>query len=190
MKLSLPYRVITITCLILISIFPLATGATSSSELPIIPTGQATTSQASSSAAIIKSKLLDRTWGRLINLTANITARQEKMLARLEQISVRLETRISLSAATSSDVKTARQELTKARTALNDSRTTLKSISITISTTTNTVADIEDAWSNARALYLESNTDLQTAKQALIRSLTALDSTTSSSTTPPKSPRS
>lgn len=189
MELPFLYRVITITCLLLVSASPLSLYAATTSEQTLLQPGLATTSQASSSATIIKSKLLDRAWGRLINMTANITARQEKILARLEQISVRLETRISLTAGTTSDITKAKQELFITRTALAESRTTLRSISITVSTTTNTAADIDTAWRKARTSYLESNTNLQTAKQAIIRSLAALGPTTSSTTMSSSRPR-
>lgn len=164
-------QAVTAICLLcLLVATPLSAQTMTTSESPAATLELATTSQASSSAMVVRTKLLERARGRLINVSANITAYQETIIARLEQISARLESRIAMEQATSSITVSAQAEHAAASAALTKAKTTLRSITIQVSTTTITFADLNTAWQSARTLYTATNASVEVAKRALLRS--------------------
>lgn len=130
---------------------------------------------------------------RIKNLTANLSNREDAAVRRLENVSARLESRISLLSTSGKNVDAARQHLLDANTSLAQAKLALATIDKSVETFIGS-ATPRESWASLKLTYTTINTNLQVSLTALRATLAALETappiststsaSTSSSTAP------
>jgi TolA-binding protein len=117
--------------------------------------------------------LTERHQERIINLAANISNRLEATVARLEQIAIRLESRITKTTDSGVDTTEATASLLAAQTSIAAANTSLATIDSDV-TTAITSESPATAWNTVQESYLSAAAQIQTAHQALLTAVRAL----------------
>lgn len=120
-----------------------------------------------------RTMLNERAVERVRNLAANISNRMDAAIMRLEQITTRLETRITLLKETGADTTAAEASLETAKDALARAVSSIADIDARVAAVVGSESPRE-AWTVTRATFAEVKTDLQVAQASLRASVAAL----------------
>ncbi len=113
-----------------------------------------------------KSVLSERAQERITNLAANISNRFDGIIARLQNIINRLNTRIEKLEATGADVSQAKQSLASAGVALEAARDDLDDIDDAVATVVGS-PDPKTEWQGVRAKFISAREHVRTAHSEL-----------------------
>ena len=113
-----------------------------------------------------QSVLSERAQERITNLAANISNRFDGIIARLENIHNRLETRIIKLEESGADVSQARQSLTNSSEALDRARGELRGIDEAVAYVVGS-PDPKTAWQQVRLTFIAARTEVRTAHTEL-----------------------
>lgn len=113
-----------------------------------------------------QSVLSERAQERITNLAANISNRFDGIVARLENIHNRLETRIIKLEESGADVSQARQSLTKSHEALNRAKGELRGIDEAVAYVVGS-PNPKTAWQQVRLTFISAREEVRTAHTEL-----------------------
>jgi exonuclease VII small subunit len=113
-----------------------------------------------------QSVLSGRAQERITNLAANISNRFDGIIARLENIHDRLETRIIKLEESGADVSQARQSLNKSSEAIDRARGELRGIDEAVAYVVGS-PDPKTAWQQVRLTFISARTEVRTAHTEL-----------------------
>jgi len=156
-----------------------------------------TTSPSADSATQIddrRAELDDRTKQRITNLAANISNRMDAATARMQNIIIRLESRINKLTAAGLDTSEAVAALASAQVSINAAASALQTIDVSVQAAV-TSEDPRAAWQTVKRTYGDiraqlqtAYTEIQTAIQALKAAARAGETQTSTSTSEETAP--
>lgn len=107
-----------------------------------------------------------RSQERMLNLSANVSNRFDALIARLVKITERLESRTQKLSDQGYDLSEAKEQLAFARLALNSASTEISQIDNAVSSAI-TSENVRAKWSAVKSIYINTQTQLITAKQYL-----------------------
>jgi predicted PurR-regulated permease PerM len=126
--------------------------------------------------------LSERAQERVTNLAANISNRFDGIIARLQNITNRLNTRVEKLEASGIDVTLARISLSAADTALDDARGELGDIDEAVARVIGS-SDPKTEWQNVRAKFMQAREHVRTAHTQLRNTVVNLKETAPATTT-------
>jgi len=120
-----------------------------------------------------RAELNDRAKERITNLAANISNRMDAAAARIQDIIIRLESRISKLESAGLDTSEASAALASAQRSINAAVVSLAGIDVTVQTAV-TAEDPRAAWQEVRVAYGSIQAQLRTANTEMRASVQAL----------------
>lgn len=118
---------------------------------------------------------------RITNLAANMSNRMESVARRMEQVSIRIDSRIKKLAYEGTDTSDAAASLLTAQTALKDFRTSFADIDTQVGNFVRS-AQPRESWSSLRTTYIQAKENLVEAHIALKAATTHLSAPSTIST--------
>ena len=111
---------------------------------------------------------------RIKNLAANLSNRQDAAVRRLENVSVRLESRAKILETAGQDVSLARTRLASAQQNLDQAKATLSGIDSAVTSFIGSASPREN-WATLKLTYTDTGINIRAAYDALVLALAALE---------------
>ena len=114
---------------------------------------------------------------RLLNLTANMSNRMDSAVARLQNVTDRLNSRLTKMEAAGKDVSAARTELGLAQSKLDEAKRSLATIDTEVNAFVGSATPREN-WNNLKNTYLNTRTLIIAAHQSILATINLAQNTT------------